>query len=420
MKISRILNPNDISTQKLAVFVLIGLAGSLLLLAAVSAISFSALEAESGNLNGCVAPISDSNASGTGTNRAIQFGTGSGCEQASPPSGENVFTLASIPDTQVESLSSSGMQRFNQRAQWLVNNKTALNLKYIWQVGDLQDNDDETHSQYERITAGLRIFEQAGLSYALTVGNHDSAATCPGGSACPGVDIPSALRNVNTWHQYYPPSRFPGIKTLCSEFTQFNTRLMAAFPSGMASTNHNHPQYVKNRCAERDTTDNAYRTFTAGGLKWLLINYEFHPRQVVQEWMKTVLERHSDHNAILFTHMFIGGSGQIATSFEGYGSPQGAPNVVFDNVIKQYSNVRFTFSGHTGTAACATFTGVNGNSIYSFMDNRREGSPAPNHVRLIEINVSGRTATSRIYAPNLDQNLSQASNCNRTGVTWVQ
>lgn len=400
----------------ITVFVAIVSAG---LFAVVGASSGTYYEVENAQLTGCVDRISDSSASGSGGNRAIEFGTGSGCPEPEPepePS-ENTFTLASIPDTQVETSSSSATtSRFIPRLEWLVDNANELNLKYVWQVGDLQDWDDPTHSHYERASNGLEILEDANVPYALTVGNHDTLAVCEGGSACPGIDVPTEFRNISTWHQYYPPSRFPGITTMCSEFSAFESRLMAAGPSG---TNHNTPTFIKNACQQRNTTDNAYRTFRAGGLDWILINYEMWPRQSVQEWMKTVLERHPDHNAILFTHMFMSGSGSLPTDFGGYGSPAGPPQSVFNNVIGEYPNVRFVFSGHTGTAACNTFNGENGNKVYAWLDNRRSDSPVPNHVRLIKINVSAGTATSQIYVPNSGQTLSQGSNCNVSNINWV-
>jgi hypothetical protein len=369
----------------------------------------ASFQAEAGTKTG-VTTVSDASAA---AGSAVQFGS------VTAPT-ENTFTFASIPDTQVETSSTAGAARFNNRLQWLADNKSALNLKYVWQVGDLQDWDDATHSHYVRASDGLKILEQANIPYGLSVGNHDTNAVCTGGSACPGANTSLEFRNINTWHMYYPASRFAGLTTLCSEFSTYNARLMAAAPSGISTTNQNHPQFIKDRCAERNTTDNAYRIFTAGGLKWLLINYEMWPRQAVQEWMKTVLERYPDHNAILFTHMHLDGSGGLPSDFGGYGSPQGTPQMVQNNIVTQYRNIRFTFSGHTGTAACTTFTGVNGNKIYSYLDNRREGSPPPNHVRLMKLDVAAGTATSQLYVPQNGQTLSQGANCNVSGISWVR
>lgn len=396
---------------------LIAIIGTVWLTISKAATISISVQPELGQVSGCAEKTTDTNASGTGTYRAVRFGTGPGCPP--PPSGENTFTLASIPDTQVEVQSTSNYSRFTNRIQWIVNNKTSQNIKYVWQVGDLQDWDDATHSHYERASSGLKALEQAGIPYGLTVGNHDTSAVCSGGSACPGVDVPTAFRNIPTWDQYYPPSRFPGIKTLCSEFSSLSTRLMAAGPSG---TGLNTPTYVRNQCQTRDTTANAYRTFTAGGLKWVLINYEMWPRQVVQEWMKSVLERYPDHNAIFFTHMHLSsGSTSLANDYGGYGSPQGTPQMVYNNVISQYANVRFVFSGHTGGSGCAVFTGAKGNKIYSYLNNRLESaSPAPNHLRLMKFDIAAKTVTSQEYVPQSGQTLSQASNCNATNVDWVR
>lgn len=398
---------------------LVAVAGTIWLAISSAATPSASVQPELGQIAGCAEGIQDSTASGNTTNKAVRFGTGPSCPTTPPPSGENTFTLASIPDTQVEVQSTTNYPRYTNRIQWIVNNKTNMNIKYVWQVGDLQDWDDATHSHYERASAGLRTLEQAGVPYALTVGNHDTSAVCAGGSACPGVDVPTAFRNIPTWDQYYPPSRFPGIKTLCSEFNTFNTRLMAAGPTG---TGLNTPTYVKNQCQTRDTIANAYRTFNAGGLKWVLINYEMWPRQVVQEWMKTILERYPDHNAILFTHMHLNsGSTTLSTDSGGYGSPQGSPQAVYNNVISQYPNVRFTFSGHTGGSGCAVFTGAKGNKIYSYLNNRLEStSPAPNHLRLMKFDIAAKTVTSQEYVPQSGQTLTQASNCNATNVDWVR
>jgi hypothetical protein len=390
--------------------------GVMLLLVTRAATPFASVEPENGTITAPATKITDTTAAG---GAAVKFGSATPTPPPTPPpSSETAFTLAIIPDTQVEVSSTGSIGRFNSRLEWLVSNKSNLNLKYVWQVGDLQDWDDATHSHYERASTGLKILEQASIPYALSVGNHDTAAVCAGGSACPGVDVPTAFRNIPTWDQYYPASRFPGIKTLCEEFATYNTRLMAVGPSG---TGLHTPTYVRNQCQTANTTANAYRTFTAGGLKWLLINYEMWPRQVVQEWMKTVAERHTDHNVIFFTHMHLsGGSTSLSTDFGGYGSPQGSPKAVYDNVISQFSNVRIVSSGHTGTSGCAVFTGPKGNMIYSYLNNRKDGSPPPNHVRLLKINTSSNSLTSQEYVPQTGETFSQAANCNASNVTWVR
>lgn len=404
---------SKIKLKKRNIFiVVIGILGCLVLLK-INAATFSiGVEGENGNISGGAIKNYQSDASG---GSYLSF-------NAPTTPDKTTFTLVSIPDTQVEVQSTSAYPRFTNRVQWLINNKDTQNIKHVMQVGDLQDWDDDTHSHYERASNGLKPLDQAGIPYALTVGNHDTSAVCYGGSACPGIDVPTAFRNIPTWNLYYPKSRFAGLTTLCDEFNQLNTRLMAIGPSG---TGLHTPTYVRNQCSQSNTTSSAYRTFNAGGYKWLVMNYEMWPRLVVQEWMKSVIERHPDYNVILVTHMHLsGGNTNLSTDYGGYGAPQGSPKAVFDNVIKQYSNIKMTFSGHTGGSGCAVFTGVNGNKIYSYLNNRLGSNPAPNHVRLIKVDTAAKTATSQEYVPQNNTYLNVAdnasSNCSQTNINFAK
>jgi hypothetical protein len=412
----------------LFVIVPFSLVGLILLAVSQAAVSTASIEPESGTKTGnAVFVANDTTAS---SNSYIKFGTGTAVVN------ENEFTFAAIPDTQQEVIGGTNQsqylipntgiymnQYFNQRMQWLADNKARLNLKYVWQVGDLQNWDTPTHDQYERASNGLKILDNAGIPYALANGNHDNLATGEGGSARDPAKTKEYLRNVDTWNRYYPVSRFPGIKTLCGEFAQFNTRLMAAYPAGMPSTDLNHPQTVKNECTKSDSTVNAYRTFTAGGLKWVVLNYEMWPRQVVQEWVKTVLERYADHNAVLATHYHIDYGGGLSTGTQ-YGSPQGSPRTVFDNVIKRYPNVKFVSSGHVSqNAYCSVETGINGNIIHHYLNDRLPGQAEPNYIRLVKFNVSARTITSEHVMPNPNEASRVPGNpsaCNETNVNWVR
>lgn len=411
----------------LIAIILFSLVGVIVLSVSRAAIPSSNIEAESGTQVGAT---KEYNASAS-KQYAIKFNS------SAPPVNDNEFTFAAIPDTQQEVIGGTNQaqylvpdsggiymnQYFNQRMKWLADNKARLNLKYVWQVGDLQNWDTPTHDQYVRASNGLKILDNAGIPYALANGNHDNLATGEGGSARDPARTKEYLRNVDTWNQFYPVSRFPGIKTLCGEFAQYNTRFMAAYPAGMLSTDINHPQYVKDECTRSDSTVNAYRTFTAGGLKWVMINYEMWPRQVVQEWVKTILERYTDHNAVLATHYHINGSGYLTTATE-YGSPQGSPQAVFDNVIKRYPNVKFVSSGHVSqNAFCSVATGVNGNIIHHYLNDRLAGQDTPNYLRLVKFNVSARTITSEHVMPNPAEASRVPSNpasCNESNVNWVR
>ena len=97
---------------------------------------------------------------------------------------------------------------------------------------------------------------------------------------------------------------------------------------------------------EAGKIDNSYSTFAAGGVDWLVLNLELWPREGAIQWAKGVVASHPDHNVIVVTHSFLQGDGSIMQSNGGYGDT--SPQHVFDELISQYDNIAFVFSGHTG------------------------------------------------------------------------
>jgi hypothetical protein len=335
---------------------------------------FASTETETGTISGNATKFVGDNTASNGAGVKFNQPTGSS-------SGE-VFTMISIGDIQQEMWSPSANVKCTNRSSYIVQNKAALNLKYVWQVGDLQDWDDETHSHYERASPCMRTIENAGIPISLTVGNHDTNAVCYGGSACPGTVTAVEVRNTTTWNSYYPPSRFPGMVTF-----------------------------------EAGKTDNAYRTFTAGGLDWLILNYELWPRTNVVNWMKTVVSTHPNHNVILISHSILDGGGNVYNSNGGYGA--NSATYVDTQVTKAYPNVRFTFSGHVGTSDFREDTGVNGNKIYQFLDCYHDQTN--NWMRLLTFDTTNNTVKTKVYAPLTNQTRTEAdANVNLSNINWVR
>lgn len=303
---------------------------------------------------------------------------------ASQPIAED-FTIAVIPDTQPElwNLANiSGM--FQNRLNWLVNNQQALNLKYVVHAGDLHDTDNLIfssdpavnpryinsaawnidHFQYHHVSESLRILENANIPFLSCLGNHDTGVVC-GGPACPVVAGQTEqswieVRNTRTWNLYHPPTRYPGISVF-----------------------------------EPGKTDNAYRTFTAGGLKWLVLALELWPRTVAVNWAKTVAQNNPDHNIILLAHSYMNSDGSIYNGNGGYGT--NTSQYIFDNLVKLYPNIKFVFCGHTGASAVRTDTGVAGNKVYGMLQCFHDATN--NWVRLLKISPSKGTVQSQMYAP---------------------
>lgn len=292
------------------------------------------------------------------------------------------FSFVVIPDTQDEVLSDRNASRlFDDRIDWIVENQETLDIRFALQTGDLLNWDTETHDQYERASDGFIGLDDANVPYVLAIGNHDTAATCEGGSACPG-DTNANLRDTSTFNSYFPETRFP---TLSGQF-------------------------------EEDKVDNVYHLFELGGLKWIVISMELWARTSAYQWVDQVLTDHAQYNAIVITHSHLDGNAEIVTSNGGYGD--NSPKRIFDDVLSQHANVRMIFSGHTGLSGYREDTGMNGNKIYQFLYNKNNDT---NPVRVVNVNTDANTIDSYVYGPATDETLnSPGTTVNVSNVDWVR
>lgn len=306
--------------------------------------------------------------------------------------GGEKFTVAIFPDTQNE-VAAAGMvanQWFKNRTLWLAENAQALNLKFALHTGDMMNWPgwevimEGTDTQLTIASEGMGVLDDAGIPYLVALGNHDSCATAEGGSGWEnnplGKDINALLRYTVHFNEYFPTERFPGI-------VQF----------------------------EPGKSDNAFRTFEAGGKKWLAMALEFCPRTEVIEWANDVVYTHSDYNVLIATHSYLGGNGSISTSNAGYGD--NSPMYLYNNLIKLYPNIKFVFSGHTGNAARREDTGVHGNKIVSILGAFH--STTTNPVQLLEIDTAANTAQNRYYGP-LDGDEFSSYGWSFTGMDYVE
>jgi hypothetical protein len=87
----------------------------------------------------------------------------------------------------------------------------------------------------------------------------------------------------------------------------------------------------------------------------------------------------------------------IGTDNAGYGDL--SPQEVFDQVIKQYANVRLVLSGHEESSAFRDDVGVKGNHIYELLQDYQGENRGGGYIRLLEIDPGNGTITAKMYSP---------------------
>ena len=266
------------------------------------------------------------------------------------------FTFAVVPDTQPEV--KPGDPRTDKRIAWLVDHREELNLRWVLHSGDVQDWDTPDHQQWVSMSTRFRALSAAGIPFIASPGNHDTAAVCEGGSACPGADTTVTVRDTTLWNEYYPPSYF-GFEGL----------------------------------AEPRKSDNGYRTFRAGGVDWLVLSLELWPRADIVRWATGVVAAHPKHNVIVLTHMFLEADGSISQTNGGYGAS--SPAELWD-ALKSAPNVVMTFSGHTGQVVSETQPATDGHPVAMFLQAMH--APDTNPVRLVTVDTTTGTITTQVRA----------------------
>lgn len=272
------------------------------------------------------------------------------------------FTIPVLPDTQGEINQKPEM--LTSQLKWIVDHKDSLNIPFVLHVGDIVDFDNIGH--WERASKEFKILDNAKIPYVLCLGNHDTEAVgVNSGSAA--SNVPGAthlnLRKTTKFNTYFPVSRLMGQK--------------GRFEEGKS--------------------DNAYYTFNAGGLDWLIVSLEFCARKEPVEWADKVVAQHPNHNVIILTHYHLNGSGDISERNAGYGDL--SPYEIYDTFIEKHPNILMVLSGHTGSSTWRNDRGDNGNRIYQILTDYQHENFGDGYLRLLEVNPERKYLSGKVYSP---------------------
>ena len=244
----------------------------------------------------------------------------------------------------------------------------------------------------------MAVLSTAKIPYAITVGNHDTAAVGWNG-------IAGSTGYGGSAYMSNPECPIKLGKAACRSI--YLVRNTAAFNAGFPVGS------IKDvgGAFQAGRVDNIWTSFEAGGKKWLVLTLELWPRQAVLDWAKTVITSHAGHNVLIQTHSYLDANGTISTSNGGYGST--TPKAMHAQLVVPNPNVKMIFSGHVGTQASRT-DNPSGRKVLSFLVN--DLGAAYNPVRVLEIDTVAGTVTSKLVSPKTGAVVGTTS---ATGMTFV-
>ncbi|MBP8000546.1 MAG: hypothetical protein KA314_12365 [Chloroflexi bacterium] len=273
------------------------------------------------------------------------------------------FTFIALPDTQyyVSSLNGGLPAMFDSQTQWIVDNKTALNIAYVAQLGDCVEHGDNGGDPIEWIyaDASMSLLEDPlttmlldGIPYSIAPGNHDqSPIGDPDGSTA-------------FYNQYFGVARFAG----------------RGYYGGHYGSNN----------------DNHYELFSASGMDFIVINLEYDtsPDAAVLAWADALLTTYSNRRAILVSHWFIN-TGNPGTF--------GAQGQATYDALKAHPNFFLMLNGHVPGEGRRSDT-FSGNTVHALLaDYQGRAGGGNGWLRILRFSPANNTVSVQTYSPWLNQ-----------------
>ena len=279
------------------------------------------------------------------------------------------WTLVLLPDTQVYAQSYPDL--FMDQTRWILENRVRHNIKYVLHLGDITNNN--LTNQWANAQAALSLLDGV-VPYALVPGNHDYGPN--GGTA----DRTTFLND------YFPVSNFESWPTFGG---------------------------VK----EPGRMDNSYHLFSAGGVDWIILCFEFGPRNSVISWAQSVLDAHPNRRVILDTHAYVyyddtrydwasKGATQRWSPYA-YGTATDADGTndaedLWRKLIKGRPNFVLVVSGHVLEDGLGRLSSTNdfGQVVHQMLVNyQMKTLGGEGFLRLVEFLPDGRTVQVKAYSP---------------------
>ncbi|HET9681388.1 MAG TPA: LamG-like jellyroll fold domain-containing protein, partial [Candidatus Limnocylindrales bacterium] len=288
------------------------------------------------------------------------------------------FTIVGIPDTQYYTGELNGGTNaiLQSQTNWIVANKTALNIAYVATLGDCVEHGDNGGNgiEWQRADASYSIIENPattgllhGIPYGVTVGNHDQSP------------IGNPDGTTTFYNQYFGSARFTG----------------RTYYGGHYGANNN----------------NWYDLFSAGGTNFIAISLQYDPTPdaAVMSWADNLLTTYSDRKAILLSH-FICNTGNPA----GFG-PQG--QAIYD-AFKGHANLGLMLCGHVPGEGRRQDT-FNGNTIHTLLADYQSRTNGGNGwLRILQFSPANNVIRVRTYSPLLDQYEADADSSSQFTLTY--
>ena len=254
--------------------------------------------------------------------------------------GDDYWSLVFVPDIQNLTNADDYNKTWQTMAKWIADNVDKEKIKHVIGAGDSTWNNNDT--QYTNALNGFKLFNSK-VSWSNMVGNHD-------------YDWEKTVRDSSMYKKYFGEEAIKATAAKSTYQGYYND------PDGLS------------------TTENSYYRFTVNGVKWMIIQLEYHPRKGAIEWANEIIKAHPLDNVILTTHGYINGWGQyigesmnyIQNTEKGYIS---STSEIWP-LLSSNENIKMILNGHacngSGAIVEKTEKTIGGKDVPVFMINAQD------------------------------------------------
>jgi hypothetical protein len=175
------------------------------------------------------------------------------------------FSVVFLPDTQAMVQTAAYRAGLTQMMDWIVENKTALNIQAVAGVGDVVETVG-TAAEWVAADASFDVLDADGtVPYLVAAGDHDYDS----------ISTDTTVHVSTTFNSYFPQSRYTA---------------RSWWAGGFYEASH---------------SENAYNILTIEGQAYIFIQLEARPRAAVLTWFDGLLTTHADKKAIVTSHAYL-------------------------------------------------------------------------------------------------------------------
>jgi hypothetical protein len=272
------------------------------------------------------------------------------------------FTVVALPDTQyyVASLNNGSPTGFVAQTDWIAANRLTRNIAYVAHLGDLVEHGQNGGSNTEWLHATNAMYRledpqttglPEGIPYGIAAGNHDQT---PAGNP---------TNSTQFYNQFFGVDHFAG----------------RSYYGGPFGTNN----------------DNHYDLFSAGGLDFIVIYFEYtpNPEPAVLNWANSLLQTHAGRRAIVVSHYLLEA---------GFNASFGAQGQAIYQALKGNPNLFLMLCGHVPGEGQRQDT-FSGRTVYTLLaDYQGRTNGGSGFLRLLEFSPSNGVVRVRTYSPSFN------------------